>query len=200
MSTTSETGKNVTPNEDLYLAEWKAYPMKAPFVAKVVVDMCTGGGEPLNRASAILEQLTGQAPVQSRARQTVRDFGIRRKEPIAVRVTLRDEKAHKFLARALEAKENVLLIKNWDDDGNFAFGITEHIDIPDVKYDPQLGIQGMNITVCIERPGFRVKRRRRRRTKVPYRHRLTPEESMVFIKNTFGVEILEKVRERTYLF
>ncbi|MFQ5831146.1 MAG: 50S ribosomal protein L5 [Candidatus Thorarchaeota archaeon] len=191
---------SVTPNEDLFLADWRDNPMKQPFIAKVVVDMCTGGGEPLNRASTILEQLTGQAPVQSRARQTVRDFGIRRKEPIAVRVTLRDDRAQKFLTRALEAKENSLLIRNWDEDGNFAFGIGEHINIPDVKYDPQLGIQGMNITVCVERPGFRVKRRRRRRTRVPYRHRITPEESMVFIKNKFGIEILEKERERTYLF
>jgi large subunit ribosomal protein L5 len=191
---------SVTPNEELFLADWETHPMKQPYIAKVVIDMCTGGGEPLNRGSTILEQLTGQLPVQSRARQTVRDFGIRRKEPIAVRVTLRNDSAKGFLARALQAKENVLLIRNWDEDGNFAFGINEHIDVPDVKYDPQLGIQGMNITVCIERPGFRVKRRRRRRTKVPYRHRLTPEESMVFIKNNFGVEILEKERERTYLF
>ncbi len=192
--------ENEQINEQVFLEDWKTYPMREPFVAKVVVDMCTGGGEALNRAATILEELSGQTPTQSKARQTVRDFGIRRKEPIAVRVTLRNKKAEEFLIKALKAKENVLLIKNWDLDGNFAFGIAEHIDIPDVKYDPQLGIQGMNITVCIERPGFRVKRRRRRKTKVPYRHRLTPEESMVFVKNKFGVEILEKERERTYLF
>lgn len=186
--------------EQVFVADWDAYPMRKPHVAKIVIDICTGGGEPLNKAGAILEQLTGQSPVESRAKQTVRDFGIRRKEAIAVRVTLRHEKAREFLTRALKAKENVLLIKNWDDDGNFAFGISEHIDIPGVKYDPQLGIQGMNITVCIERPGFRVKRRRRRRTKVPYRHRLTPEESMIFVRQEFEVEILEKERERTYLF
>jgi large subunit ribosomal protein L5 len=187
-------------NEEVFLEDWKAFPMREPHIAKVVVDVCTGGGEPLTRAATILEELTGQAPTQSKARQTIRDFGIRRKEPIAVRVTLRHRKAEEFLARALKAKDSVLLIKNWDLDGNFAFGIAEHIDIPDVKYDPQLGIQGMNITVCVERPGFRVKRRRRGRTKVPYRHRLTPEESMFFVKNKFGVEILEKERERTYLF
>ena len=187
-------------NETVFIEDWKAYPMREPHIAKVVVDVCTGGGEPLTRAATILEELTGQTPTQSKARQTIRDFGIRRKEPIAVRVTLRHRKAEEFLARALKAKDSVLLIKNWDLDGNFAFGIAEHIDIPDVKYDPQLGIQGMNITVCVERPGFRVKRRRRGRTKVPYRHRLTPEESMVFVKNKFGVEILEKERERTYLF
>jgi large subunit ribosomal protein L5 len=188
------------PNEELYLADWKAYPMREPFISKVVVDICTGGGDDLSRASTILEQLTGQTPVQSKAKQTVRDFGIRRNEAIAVRVTLRHQAAEEFLKRTMKAKDDVLLFKNWDDDGNFAFGIAEHINIPDVKYDPQLGVQGMNITVCIERPGFRVKRRRRRKAKVPYRHRLTPEESMVFVKNKFGIEILEKERERTYLF
>ncbi len=188
------------PHEPLYLEDWKSSPMRRPFISKVVVDMCTGGGDPLSRASLILEELTNQAPVQSKARQTVRDFGIRRKEAIAVRVTLRHDRAREFLARAFKAKDDVLLIKNWDDDGNFAFGISEHIDIPGVKYDPQKGIQGMNITVCIERPGFRVKRRRQQRSKVPYRHRLTPEESMVYVKTEFGIEILEKERERTYLF
>ncbi len=192
--------ENEQLNEQVFLEDWKAYPMREPYIAKVVVDMCTGGGEALSKAATILEALSGQTPTQSRARQTVRDFGIRRREPIAVRVTLRQKKAHEFLVKALEAKENILLIKNWDLDGNFAFGIAEHINIPDVKYDPQLGIQGMNITVCVERPGFRVKRRKRKRTKVPYRHRLTPDESMVFVKNKFGIEILEKERERTYLF
>ena len=187
-------------NEQVFVEDWKAYPMREPYVAKVVIDICTGGGEPLSKAATILEELTGQTPTQSRARQTVRDFGIRRREPIAVRVTLRHKKAEEFLARAMKAKDDVLLIKNWDLDGNFAFGIAEHINIPDVKYDPQLGIQGMNITVCVERPGYRVKYRRRKKTKVPYRHRLTPEESMVFVKNKFGIEILEKERERTYLF
>ncbi len=192
--------ENITPHEDIILKEWEACPMRRPYIAKVVVDICTGGGEPLKRAATILENLTGQKPVQSRAKQTIRDFGIRKKEPIAVRVTLRHQRAIDFLKRALQAKDNILLIKNWDEDGNFAFGIKEHIDIPGVKYDPELGIQGMNITVVIERPGFRVKRRRRRRAKVPWRHRMTPEESMVFMKREFGVEILEKERERTYLF
>ncbi|MBN2229566.1 MAG: 50S ribosomal protein L5 [Candidatus Thorarchaeota archaeon] len=187
-------------NEHVYTDDWKAFPMREPFISKVVVDICTGGGEELNKASTILEMLTGQTPIQSRARQTIRDFGIRKREPIAVRVTLRNERAEEFLRKAMKAKDDVLLLKNWDDDGNFAFGISEHIDLPNVKYDPQLGVQGMNITVCVERPGYRVKRRRRRKAKVPYKHRLTPEESMVFVKNKFGIEILEKERERTYLF
>lgn len=198
MSTSEE--QVIAPNEQLIIDDWKTYPMREPQIAKVVVDICVGGGETLERAATILKNLTGQTPVQSKAHQTIRDFGIRKKEPIAVRVTLRHQKAKEFLARALKAKDDVLLLKNWDLDGNFAFGISEHIDIPDVKYDPQLGIQGMNITVCVERPGFRVKRRRMKRSRVPYRHRVTPEESMVLVRREFGIQILEKQKERTYLF
>jgi large subunit ribosomal protein L5 len=198
MSTSEE--QMISPNEQLIIDEWKTFPMREPQIAKVVVDICVGGGETLERAATILKNLTGQTPVQSKARQTIRDFGIRKKEPIAVRVTLRHDRAREFLARALKAKDDVLLIKNWDLDGNFAFGISEHIDIPDVKYDPQLGVQGMNITVCVERRGFRVKRRRMKRSRVPYRHRVTPEESMVLVRRDFGVQILEKEKERTYLF
>lgn len=198
MSTSDE--QVAAPNEQLILEEWKTFPMREPKIAKVVVDICVGGGETLERAGTILKNLTGQTPAQSRAHQTIRDFGIRKKEAIAVRVTLRHEKAKQFLARALKAKDDVLLIKNWDLDGNFAFGISEHIDIPDVKYDPQLGVQGMNVTVCVERRGYRVKRRRMKRSRVPYRHRVTPEESMVLVRRDFGIEILEKEKERTYLF
>lgn len=198
MSTSEE--QMISPNEQLIIDDWKTFPMREPQIAKVVVDICVGGGETLERAATILKNLTGQTPVQSKAHQTIRDFGIRKREPIAVRVTLRHQKAREFLARALKAKDDVLLIKNWDLDGNFAFGISEHIDIPDVKYDPQLGVQGMNITVCIERRGFRVKRRRMKRSRVPYRHRVTPEESMVLVRRDFGIQILEKEKERTYLF
>jgi large subunit ribosomal protein L5 len=187
-------------NERVILEEWKARPMREPFVSKVVVDICDSDSEALEKAATILQSLTGQTPVRSKAKQTVRDFGITKKKPIAVRVTLRHDKAREFLVRALKAKDDVLLFKNWDEDGNFAFGIAEHIDIPGVKYDPTLGISGMNITVCIERPGYRVKRRLHNKTRVPWRHRLTPEESMVFVKREFGIEILEKERERTYLF
>ena len=46
-----------------------------------------------NLASKVLEDLTGQKPVPSRARYTIRSFGIKRNEKIAVHVTVRGEKA-----------------------------------------------------------------------------------------------------------
>jgi len=46
-----------------------------------------------NLASKVLEDLTGQKPVPSRARFTIRSFSIKRNEKIAVHVTVRGDKA-----------------------------------------------------------------------------------------------------------
>ena len=77
----------------------------------------------------MLEQLTGQSPVTSKARYTLRGFGIRRNEKIACHVTIRGPKAEEIIERALKVKEYELRRRNFSDTGNFGFGITEHIDL-----------------------------------------------------------------------
>jgi len=112
-----------------------------------------------------------------------------KKEPIACVVTLRGEKAREFLSRAFQAVDNRISKSSLDRYGNFSFGIKEHIDIPGTKYSPELGIIGMDVSVVLERPGFRVKRRRRSRSKVGSEHLLSPDEVISFIKEEFNVEV-----------
>jgi len=165
--------------------------MLKPRIEKVVINCCVGkSGEPLEKAMKILQELTGQKPSIRRAKKTIRDFGIRRKEPIACVVTLRGERAREFLSRAFHAVDNRISKSSFDEMGNFTFGIKEHIDIPGVKYDPELGIIGMDVSVVLERPGFRVKRRRRARSKVGTEHLLSPDEAISFIREEFNVEIV----------
>jgi large subunit ribosomal protein L5 len=166
-------------------------PMRRPKVGKVVVNIAVGeSGQPLERAALILESLTGQRPVNRLARRTIRAFGIRRKEPIACMITLRGERATSFLKRALEAIGNRIPSRSFDREGNFAFGIKEHIDIPGTRYDPSLGITGMDIIVQVERPGYRVQRRRRGRSRMGRSHRMTREEAIEFIRSSFGTEVV----------
>ncbi|MEM2563974.1 MAG: 50S ribosomal protein L5, partial [Candidatus Bathyarchaeia archaeon] len=182
-----------------FKVKWQENPMLKPRIEKVVVNCCVGkSGEPLEKAMKLLEELTGQKPCFRRAKKTIRDFGIRRKEPIACLVTLRGEKAVEFLKRVLEAVDNRIPVSSFDNFGNFAFGISEHIDIPGTKYSPELGIIGMDICVSLCRPGYRVKYRRRARSKVGAKHRVTAEEAMAFMKEEFGVELTEekKVKKR----
>ena len=159
-------------------------------IGKVVVNISVGAsGEPLDNAMTILQQITGQQPCQRVAKQTIRQFNLRKKEPMACMVTLRGDKAEAFLVKAFKAVDATINPKGFDKQGNFAFGIKEHIDIPGTRYDPRLGIIGMDVMATVERPGYSIKRRKRAQTKVGSSHRVTPDESMSFISETFGVKV-----------
>jgi len=164
--------------------------MRAIKIGKVVVNISVGqSGQPLSNAMTILEQITGQKPNQRTAKQSIRPWGIRKGEPMATTVTLRGERADAFLRKALTAVGNRVNPKSFDKDGNFAFGIKEHIDIPGTRYDPQIGIFGMDVIVSLERPGYRVKRRKRARSKVGRSHRITPDEARDFISKTYDIKM-----------
>jgi len=170
--------------------KWEEQPMLKPRINKVVVNISVGkSGEPLEKAARVLKELTGQNPNKRKAKKTIRDFGIRKGEPMACIVTLRKEKAVEFLKKVLPVVDNKIPNEHFDGCGNFAFGIKEHIEIPGVKYDPDVGIFGMDISVSLSRSGHRVKDRRRRKAEVGLKHVLTPEESRAFVKDALGVEI-----------
>ncbi|HUS77127.1 MAG TPA: 50S ribosomal protein L5 [Patescibacteria group bacterium] len=159
-------------------------------IGKVVVNITMGkSGEPLEKAMTIMESLTDQKPNQRRAKQTIRTWGVRKGEPIACLVTLRGERAETLLRKSFDAVRRRVNIRSFDDHGNFAFGIQEHIDIPGQRYDPNLGIFGMDVMVTVERAGYRVARKRRAKSRVGQSHRVTREESIEFIKQKFGVEV-----------
>ncbi len=167
-------------------------PMRAIKLAKVTVHIGVGkSGEMLEKAKKILIELTGQRPCTKQAKMTIKEFNIREGEPVSCLTTLRGEKATAFLKRGLEAISNSVKRSSFDENGNFAFGIKEHIEIPGTKYVPELGIFGMDVVASLERPGFRVKRRRIRPSRIGKSHRVTREDAIKFVTDNFGVQIKE---------
>lgn len=178
-------------SEDNIRKKWEENPMLKPRIEKVVVNISVGkSGEPLEKASKVLKNLTGQNPCKMKAKKTIRDFGIRRGEPMACIVTLRKQKAMEFLKKVLHVVDYKISKTCFDKHGNFAFGIKEHIEIPGVKYDPEIGIFGMDVCVSLNRPGWRVKNRQRAKARIGSHHALTPEEAVIFVKDALGVEIV----------
>ena len=169
----------------------KTNPMRDIYVEKLILNCSTGeSGDRLTLASRVLEQLTGQKPVLSKARYTVRQFGIRRNEKIACHVTVRGDKARDLLERGLKVKEYELKYANFSDTGCFGFGVEEHIDLG-IKYDPSTGIYGMDFYVVLKRPGARVSKRKHARARVGRNHKLTAKDAQLWFRKEFNGILLK---------
>ncbi len=167
-------------------------PMRKIQIDKVVVNIGVGeAGEKLRRAEKVIDILTGAKPVHLKSKKTIRDFNIRKGLPIGIKVTLRGKKAEEFLKKALWVRDYKVPNYSFDAQGNLNFGISDYTEFEGVKYDPDIGIFGMDISVVFKRPGYRVSRRRIKRAKVPMRHRVHREEAMQYMRDNFNLNILE---------
>ena len=166
------------------------HEMREPSVEKVVVHMGVGqGGVDLQNAEEILEGITDQQSVRTQAKRNEPEFGIREGDPIGTKVTLRHDLADDFLARALPIAD--LSRSQFDDTGNVSFGVKEHTDFPSQEYDPNIGIYGLDVTVNLVRPGYRVAKRAAVSRQIPSNHRLNPEDAIAYLESTYDVEVSE---------
>ena len=166
-------------------------PMEEIRIAKATINIGVGeSGERLARAEKLLTNITQQQPVRTYSKVTNPEFGIRKGQPIACKVTLRGEKADKAIKMVLDGIERKIKSTQFDAQGNLSFGIREHIDIPGMRYDPDIGIFGMDVSITFEKPGYRINRRKIQRKKVPNKHKVTKDDSIKFMEENFQVNIL----------
>ena len=181
--------------EKEYSSMWKN-PMKKPYLEKIILNIGVGsGGEELERASKVLETISGKTSVKTLSKKNVKEFNLRKGRPIGTMVTVRGAEAEKLLKRLLIVSNNRILRKSFDNYGNFGFGITEHITIPGIDYETEIGIWGLNVVGRIVRPGMRVRYRRKKKAKVPSHHYVSRDEAQYFLKTNYGVNIVEKIEQ-----
>ncbi|MEA2056072.1 MAG: 50S ribosomal protein L5 [Candidatus Thermoplasmatota archaeon] len=163
-----------------------------PKIEKVTVNIGVGeAGERLKKAETVIQNITGHKPIQTLSRTTSKDWGLRKRMPIGCKVTLRRNAAENFLKEALATRENKMAEYSFDGEGNLSFGIPDHTLFKDQRYDPDIGIFGMDVCITMEKPGHRIKRRRQLRRKVPHRQRVQREETMEFFTKAFSVEVIQ---------
>ncbi|MGE4212961.1 MAG: 50S ribosomal protein L5 [Candidatus Methanomethylophilaceae archaeon] len=164
--------------------------MKDIRVEKVVVNIGVGeAGERLVKAQKVLQMVTGQKPVQTMSKTINRDLGIRVGMPLGCKVTLRDETADTFLRKALSIREGRIHSYSFDKEGNMSFGISDYTDFEGMKYDPEIGIFGMDVSVVLRRPGSRIERRRLLTKRIPKSQRVDRDEAIQYMMGTYNIEV-----------
>jgi large subunit ribosomal protein L5 len=170
------------------MAEGKA--MREIKLEKVTLNIgCAGEKEKIERARKLLKMLTNKNGVLtvSKRRST---FGVPKGKPVGVKITLRGKEAENILRLALTGVENRLKKQQFDNSGNFSFGVAEYIEMANIKYDHEVGMMGFDVTVTLERPGYKVKKRKVKKGSVGHKHKIKPEEAMQWVKENFSVEIV----------
>ena len=162
--------------------------MKKIKIAKITLNIGAGKNEELlNKGLILLQKLSPQTSVKTVAKKRIPGWGLRQGLAIGCKVTIR-KNAGELLKRLLTAKGNALSTRNFDTEGNFSFGIPEYIDIPGLEYDPKLKIMGLEAAVTLERPGYRIKKRKVKVERVGKKHLISKDEAIAFMKE-LGVDV-----------
>ena len=165
-------------------------PMQTIRIEKVTLNFGAGKDQTkLEKGIALIKAVTGIEPVKTITNKRIAAWGLRPGLPIGCKLTIRKQPATQLLTRLLAAKENKIKLENFDDCGKLSFGIAEYIDIPGVSYDPKIGVLGLQVCITLERPGYRVKRRKWAPKKIPKKHIVTKEEAITFFQKQFNVNI-----------
>lgn len=159
-------------------------------VAKVTVNKGVGEvGDRVDRAADLLEQLTGKQAVKTESTRAAQGFGLRGGLNIGAKVTLRGDDAEAFLERVFDANDDEIDASAFDTQGNFSLGVEEYIDMPGIDYDPDIGMEGFDVAVTLERPGYRVTKRKEG-GEMGGDHRISPDEARSFVEDRFGVDVV----------
>jgi len=166
-------------------------PMRNLKIEKLTLNIGAGKDQArLEKGMKLLKNITGVQPLKNVTQKRIQAWGLRPGLPVGTKITIRGEKARELIDRLLQAKERKLKPNNFDNEGNVAFGIHEYIDVPGVKYDPEIGITGFQICITLERPGYNLKKRRLHSMPIPKRHRITKQDAIDFMQKQFNISVI----------
>ncbi|MBN1275168.1 50S ribosomal protein L5 [Candidatus Woesearchaeota archaeon] len=164
--------------------------MRAIRIEKVTLNIGAGKDENLlKKGERLLKNITGIDPVRTITQKRIQGWSLRPGLPIGVKITLRGKEAEALIPRILSAKDNALSSSCFDEHGNISFGIPEYVDIQGAKYDPDIGIIGLQASITLDRPGYRVKKRKRQKRKIGKHHLVNKQDAIAFMKEQFKITV-----------
>ena len=131
--------------------------LMVPKILKTVVNV--GLGEALVSSNVVqivsrdLQAITGQKPIERKAKKSIANFKLREGMPIGCKVTLRKEKMYDFFEKLIKISLprtrdfRGLNPNSFDGRGNYTLGIKEHIIFPEIDFDKIDKIKGLDICI-----------------------------------------------------
>src|SRR5438270_4049697 len=130
---------------------------QVPRVEKVVVNTSVGSQpdvkQALDEAKAELSLITGQNPVETRAKKSISNFKLRKDQAIGAKVTLRGERMYEFLERLVKAALprirdfRGVSPRGFDGHGNYTLGVSDQSIFPEVELDKIKRNIGFDVTI-----------------------------------------------------
>jgi len=171
-------------------------PMREIKIDKITLNIGAGvEAENVDKAMALLKTLSGAKVVKTLCSKRIATWKLRPGLPIGAMVTIRGKKAETLLKQLLQAVSFEIKPTSFMENG-FSFGIKEYIDIAGVKYDPKIGIIGLDVAVSLKRPGFRVKTRKLKKSKLGFGHHITAQDAQVWAQEKLGIKLKAAEEER----
>ena len=160
--------------------------MKEIKIDSITLHCATADPKKLEKSMKLLKIITNAVPVKTLAKKRIPAFKIRPGLPIGCKVTVRKD-PHKLLKMLFSGISN--LKRKQFNPGFLSFGVKEYIEIPLLSYQRDIGIIGFDVVVKLKRAGFRIKQRKRLRSKLGAKHKISKEETMEFFKKNFNINI-----------
>ena len=132
-------------------------PMQLPKIEKIILNMTAGkevtNSKAIEEVANELASISGQKPVETKARKSLASWKLREGMPMGSKVTLRRDSMWNFLQKLIDiAIPRIrdfrgLNPKAFDGRGNYSLGVKEQIIFPEIDFDKIRKIKGLDVII-----------------------------------------------------
>lgn len=163
--------------------------MRKAILEKVVLN-CRGTADKLDKGIKLLKILTGRTIKEVTSTKRIPSLGVRPGLKTGCTVTIRGPEKEALLKRLFGAVDKKISKKKIVEN-HFSFGIKEYLEIPDMEYQRDIGIMGLDVTAVFKRKGKRVAFKKIKQGRLPQKQKVTPEEIIDYLQNQLNITVEE---------
>lgn len=134
-------------------------PHQVPKLEKIIVNIGLGKAKDdkklMEVATNTIRKITGQQPIETKARLSIATFKLREGNKVGLKVTLRGDRMYEFLDRLISIvlprlrDFHGVSAKAFDQQGNYSLGLTDQSVFPELSFEETTTAHGMQAVMVI---------------------------------------------------